>query len=78
MVYATALDPVHDSARRFHGHRPPDFEITLKFGLALTRLAAGDAAVHKLIAEVQHLLKPRTAYRDPELVQRVLTMMAEA
>jgi hypothetical protein len=52
--------------------------ITLKFGLALTRLAASDPALHKLIAEVQHLLKPRTVYRDPELVQRVVAVMAAA
>jgi 2-polyprenyl-6-methoxyphenol hydroxylase-like FAD-dependent oxidoreductase len=60
------------------GQRPPDFETTLKFGIALTRLAAEDPAVHKLTAEVQHLLKPRSVYRDPALVQRVLAKMAEA
>ncbi len=59
------------------GQRPPDFEITLKFGIALTRLAAEDPAVHKLTLEVQHLLKPRSVYRDPTLVQRVLEKMAE-
>ena len=60
------------------GQRPADFETTLKFGIALTRLAAEDPAVHKLTAEVQNLLRPRSAYRDPALVQRVLAMMAEA
>ena len=60
------------------GQRPADFDITLKFGIALTRLAAEDPAVHKLTAEVQNLLKPRSAYRDPGLVQRVFAMMAEA
>jgi 2-polyprenyl-6-methoxyphenol hydroxylase-like FAD-dependent oxidoreductase len=60
------------------GQRPADFEATLKFGIALTRLAAEDPAVHKLTAEVQNLLKPRSVYRDPVLVQRVLAMMAEA
>jgi 2-polyprenyl-6-methoxyphenol hydroxylase-like FAD-dependent oxidoreductase len=59
------------------GQRPADFEITLKFGLALTRLAAEDPAVHKLTVEVQHLLKPRSVYRDPALVQRVLAKIAE-
>jgi hypothetical protein len=59
------------------GQRPADFEITLKFGIALTRLAAEDPAVHKLTAEVQHLLRPRSVYRDPALVQRVLAKMAE-
>jgi 2-polyprenyl-6-methoxyphenol hydroxylase-like FAD-dependent oxidoreductase len=60
------------------GQRPADFETTLKFGIALTRLAAEDPAVHKLTAEVQNLLRPRSAYRDPALVQRLLTIMAEA
>jgi hypothetical protein len=60
------------------GQRPADFETTLKFGIALTQLAAEDSAVHRLTAEVQHLLKPRSVYRDPALVQRVLAKMAEA
>jgi hypothetical protein len=60
------------------GRRPADFETTLKFGIALTRLAAEDAAIHKLVAEVSNLLKPRSVYRDPALVQRVLAVMAEA
>jgi len=60
------------------GQRPPDFETTLKFGIALTRLAAEDPAIHKLTAEVQNLLKPRSVYRDPALVQRVFAKMAEA
>jgi 2-polyprenyl-6-methoxyphenol hydroxylase-like FAD-dependent oxidoreductase len=60
------------------GQRPTDFETTFKFGIALTRLAAEDPAVHKLTLEVQHLLKPRSAYRDPALMQRVFEKMAEA
>jgi 2-polyprenyl-6-methoxyphenol hydroxylase-like FAD-dependent oxidoreductase len=60
------------------GQRPADFETTLKFGIALTRLAAEDPAVHRLTVEVQHLLKPRSVYRDPTLVQRVFAKMAEA
>jgi 2-polyprenyl-6-methoxyphenol hydroxylase-like FAD-dependent oxidoreductase len=59
------------------GQRPADFEMTLNFGIALTRLAAEDPAVHKLAVEVQHLLKPRSVYRDPALVQRVLAKMSE-
>ena len=58
------------------GERPADFETILKFGIALTRLAAEDVAIHKLTAEVQHLLKPRSAYGDPDLVKRVQTVMA--
>ena len=60
------------------GQRPADFETTLKFGIALNQLAAEDPAVHKLTAEVQNLLRPRSVYRDPVLVQRVLAMMADA
>jgi hypothetical protein len=60
------------------GQRPADFETTLKFGIALTRLAAEDPAVHKLTAEVQNLLKPRSVYLDPGLVKRVFAKMAEA
>jgi len=60
------------------GQRPADFETTLRFGIALTRLAAEDPAVHKLTAEVQNLLKPRSVYGDPALVQRVLAVMAAA
>jgi 2-polyprenyl-6-methoxyphenol hydroxylase-like FAD-dependent oxidoreductase len=60
------------------GQRPADFEITLQFGIALTRLAAEDPAIHKLTAEVQNLLRPRSVYRDPALVQRVLAKMAPA
>ena len=60
------------------GQRPVDFETTLKFGTALSRLAAEDPAVHRLTIEVQHLLKPRSVYRDPNLMQRVFAKMAEA
>ena len=60
------------------GQRPADFETRLKFGIALTQLAAEDPTVHKLTAEVQNLLKPRSVYLDPALVKRVFAKMAEA
>jgi 2-polyprenyl-6-methoxyphenol hydroxylase-like FAD-dependent oxidoreductase len=69
------LDFVFPNTR---GQRPVDFETMLRFGIALTRLAAEDPAIHKLTAEVQNLLKPRSVYRDPALVQRVFTIMAQA
>jgi 2-polyprenyl-6-methoxyphenol hydroxylase-like FAD-dependent oxidoreductase len=59
------------------GPRPADFETTLKFGSALLRLAAEDPVVHKLTMEVQNLLSPRSAYREPALLQRVLAIMAQ-
>jgi 2-polyprenyl-6-methoxyphenol hydroxylase-like FAD-dependent oxidoreductase len=58
------------------GERPADFEISIKYGMALGKLAARDPDVHRLTAEVSHLLKPRSVYREPELVQRVLAVMA--
>jgi 2-polyprenyl-6-methoxyphenol hydroxylase-like FAD-dependent oxidoreductase len=63
---------------RTEGQRTSDLEDTLKFFAALLKLAAQDAAVHKLFIEVQNLLKPRSAYCDPELVRRVKAVMAEA
>jgi 2-polyprenyl-6-methoxyphenol hydroxylase-like FAD-dependent oxidoreductase len=73
-VSAVIPDFVHPETR---GERPANFAQTLKFGLALGVLAAQDPAVHRLTAEVQHLLKPRSVYQNPELVQRVRAMMGE-
>ena len=76
-LWATAAvaDFVYPKSR---GERPPDIEKALKFGFALNRLAACDADVHRLMLEVRHLLKPRSVYRDPDLVERVRAVMAEA
>lgn len=57
------------------GQRPPDFEQRLQYGIALTRLAAEDADVHRLVAEVSNLLKPQSALREPEISQRVKERM---
>jgi 2-polyprenyl-6-methoxyphenol hydroxylase-like FAD-dependent oxidoreductase len=54
------------------GERPPDFARVLRLGFAMQRLAARRADVHKLVIEVQHLLKPRSAYRRPLLMARLL------
>ena len=69
------LDFVFPSTR---GQRPADFETRLKFGAALLQLAAEDPDVHKLPAEVQNLLKPRSVYLEPALMQRVVAKMAAA
>ena len=69
---AAIPDFVHPETR---GERPADFEQTLKFGMALGKLAASDPAVHRLTSEVQHLLKPRSVYRDPELVHKVMAVL---
>jgi len=60
------------------GQRPSDFELRMQYGVALTHLAAEDAAVHKLTAEVNHLLKPQSALREPELAKRVMERMTAA
>jgi 2-polyprenyl-6-methoxyphenol hydroxylase-like FAD-dependent oxidoreductase len=72
---AAVADFIYPKTR---GERPLDIEKTLKFGFALNRLAGRDADVHRLMLEVRHLLKPRSVYRDPALVERVRALMAEA
>jgi 2-polyprenyl-6-methoxyphenol hydroxylase-like FAD-dependent oxidoreductase len=71
---AAIPDFLHPKTR---GQRPENFFEIIRFRLALTKLGAQDPAVHRLNAEVQHLLKPRSVYQDPELVQRVMAVMAE-
>ena len=58
------------------GKRPEDFPQRMKFGFALQKLAADDAAVHRLLAEVNNLMKPPSALRDPEIAKRVMALMA--
>lgn len=60
------------------GSRPPELRDTIEFGRAIFRLAARDPEVHRLFYEVQHLLRPNSAYRDPHFVERVRAVMAEA
>lgn len=60
------------------GQRPLDLARNLAFALALTRLAARKPDVHKLMMEVSNLLKPRSVYRSPILMARVLMEMARA
>lgn len=72
---AAIADFVYPETR---GERPADIENTLKFGAAMIRLAARDADVHKLRLEVLNLLKPRSAFREPALLERVRAVMAEA
>jgi len=59
------------------GERPADLAQRFKVGFALNKLAARDPAVHKLMAEVQHLLKPRSALQEPELMRRVWQVLTE-
>jgi 2-polyprenyl-6-methoxyphenol hydroxylase-like FAD-dependent oxidoreductase len=61
---------------RTQGPRPEDLRQRLEFGEALNHLAAQDGAVHKLLYEVLHLLKPQSVLRDPEIVERVKALAA--
>jgi 2-polyprenyl-6-methoxyphenol hydroxylase-like FAD-dependent oxidoreductase len=60
------------------GERPPDLEGNMKFGAALVRLAAREPSVHKLMTEVQHLVKPRDVYREPAFARLVQAEMEAA
>jgi hypothetical protein len=42
----------------------------------LMRLAVQDPEIHKLMTEVQRLLKPPSVYNDPELHRRVAHLMS--
>jgi hypothetical protein len=53
------------------GQRPPDLERSFAFRAALTRAAARDPDIHKLMVEVQLLVKPPSLLRDPNLLERV-------
>ena len=44
-----------------------------RFGAALAWLACRDAEIHKLMLEVQHLLKPRSVLRSPEIPALIQT-----
>jgi 2-polyprenyl-6-methoxyphenol hydroxylase-like FAD-dependent oxidoreductase len=58
------------------GQRPQDFPQRMKFGAALLRVAAEDAGVHQILFEVNHLMRPPSALRDPDIVSRVTALMA--
>ena len=61
---------------RTRGRRPADLQQRLTFNAALQRLAVEDAAVHQVISEVTHLIRPHSALRDPQIVERVSALMA--
>jgi hypothetical protein len=58
------------------GERPPDFEMRLQYAQSLMRLAAEDYETDRILFEVRSLLKPQSALSQPELVSRVMAMMA--
>ena len=61
---------------RTRGQCPNDFQQRMKFGFALQRVAAEDAAVHRIMAEVNNLVKPPSTLRDPQIVSRVTALLA--
>jgi 2-polyprenyl-6-methoxyphenol hydroxylase-like FAD-dependent oxidoreductase len=71
---AASLDLVYPQTE---GERPPDFELQMRFVAALIALAARDADVHSLVFEVNHLIKPRSVYREPAFQERVQAVLAE-
>jgi 2-polyprenyl-6-methoxyphenol hydroxylase-like FAD-dependent oxidoreductase len=74
-----ALAAVPDLAHpQTEGQRPEDLDQALEFTEGLFQLASQDAAVHKLLYEVLHLLKPQSVLRDPDLVERVKAVAAQA
>ena len=60
------------------GQRPADLERSLQFSAAVSRLAARDQAVQRLMIEVWHMLKARSVYQEPEFIRRVEAEIAEA
>lgn len=61
---------------RTRGQRPDNFEQRMRFNMGLVRLGAQDGSIQKLLVEVNHLLKPQSALRAPELSERVAKLMA--
>jgi 2-polyprenyl-6-methoxyphenol hydroxylase-like FAD-dependent oxidoreductase len=60
-----------ESDFKTRGRRPNDFNERLNFNSALLRLASEDATVHQIMSQVTHLVKPFSALRDPQIVDRV-------
>ena len=49
------------------GDRPPDMANALKYSAALFRRASEDEYAHKIMLEVQRLLKPRSALKELQI-----------
>jgi hypothetical protein len=59
------------------GERPENLPQILAFGQGLFELAVSDPDLHRMYMEVSHLLRPRSAFQEPQLVERVLSLLAE-
>lgn len=60
------------------GQCPPDFQQRMKFGFALQRVAVEDPEIHRILIQVNQLLIPPTALREPHIVAKVTAMMASS
>ena len=69
----TESDFIYEKTR---GQRPNDLHQRLKFSFALQQVATEDATVHQIMSEVNHLVKPLSTLRDPQIVSRVTALMA--
>jgi 2-polyprenyl-6-methoxyphenol hydroxylase-like FAD-dependent oxidoreductase len=58
------------------GRRPEGFEQRLRYNIGLLRLAAEDPSIHKLLVEVNQLLRGPSVLRAPEIAERVARLMA--
>jgi 2-polyprenyl-6-methoxyphenol hydroxylase-like FAD-dependent oxidoreductase len=60
------------------GVRPADLDRRFRYGAGLLKLAAQDPSVHKTMVEVNALLKPGTALREPDIASRVMELIQAA
>jgi hypothetical protein len=60
------------------GERPPDFEKNFQYARALTRLAAEDPEIDRTLSEVRALLGPQSALYEPQLADRITSLMPAA
>ncbi len=72
---AAVPDFIHPKTR---GERPVDLQAALRLRATLIRVAAQDPVVHKLMLEVRQLVKPESALREPEILQRLQAEMVES
>lgn len=58
------------------GERPPNLTSSLQFLRTLYCIGTRDPAIHRLLIDVHHLLKPLSALWTPEMLRRVESEMA--
>jgi 2-polyprenyl-6-methoxyphenol hydroxylase-like FAD-dependent oxidoreductase len=68
----TALDLAYPQTK---GERPADMRQRSEYQAGVMKLAAVDPAVHRLMVEVRHMVKPASLLHSPELQQRVQALL---